>query len=336
MTPGRRKARSVSSALAKGPWPSRARAPFCLVSLALLLPFAARAEAPATTTPPRGPPPPAPPVSPPPPLPLGSVRAGDARQLESTYGRLPMTFIENKGQEDDRAKFYLRSRNQTLWITDDGVVFALLRATEPRTLVASPEGRRVRQRRAPPERLVFTQQFLNSSRRVAIEPRQLLPGTHNYYLGKDPSHWRPGVRGWGEVLYRDIWTGVDLRLYGNGRHLEQEFVVKPGGDPASIRVAYRGIEGLHIGEDGPLVIRTAFGELKESAPTIYQEIDGKRVAVTGRFKLLGPTAYTFEVGPYVPRYALVIDPTLVYATYLGGSLDDNALGIAVDGNGNAY
>jgi uncharacterized repeat protein (TIGR01451 family) len=101
-------------------------------------------------------------------------------------------------------------------------------------------------------------------------------------------------------------------------------------------VAYRGVEGLRVDEDGALVIRTAFGELKESPPTIYQEIDGKRIAVTGRFKLLGPTAYTFEVGPYQQRYALVIDPTLVYATYLGGSLDDNALGIAVDGNGHAY
>jgi len=219
-------------------------------------------------------------------------RPDDSRQLEATYGQLPTTFIENKGQEDDRAKFYLRSRNQTLWITNDGVVFDLLRAPAPQTPVVSPEGRRVRQRRAPPERLVFTQQFLNSNRRVTIEPRQLLPGTHNYYLGKDPSHWRPGIRGWGEVLYRDIWTGVDLRLYGNGRHLEQEFIVRPGGDPSRIRVAYRGIEGLRIAEDGALVIRTAFGELKESAPTIYQEIDGKRVAVDGYLRF--PSSFKGE------------------------------------------
>src|SRR5439155_7301781 len=75
---------------------------------------------------------------------------------------------------------------------------------------------------------------------------------------------------------------------------------------------------------------------KESAPTIYQDVDGKRVVLAGRFKLLGPTTYTFEVGPYEPRYALVIDPTLVYATYLGGTDNDNALGIAVDATGHAY
>src|SRR2546427_12900628 len=85
-----------------------------------------------------------------------------------------------------------------------------------------------------------------------------------------------------------------------------------------------------MAEDGALVIQTASGELRESSPAIYQEIDAKRIAVAGRFKLLGPTAYAFEVGPYEPRYALVIDPTLVYATYLGGTLDDKPLGIAVD------
>ena len=68
-------------------------------------------------------------------------------------------------------------------------------------------------------------------------------------------------------------------------------------------------------------IRTAFGELHESVPRIYQEIGGKRVEVTGRYKLLSATSYGFEVGPYERAYALVIDPTLTYSTYLGGSAE---------------
>src|SRR5262249_20646531 len=155
------------------------------------------------------------------------------------------------------------------------------------------------ERRSPPrrslqERLVFTQEFLGARTGPTIEPRQILPGAYNYYLGNDPARWRTGVRAYGEVVYREIWDGVDLRLYGNGRQLGQEFVVRPGGDPSRIRVVYRGVEGLRVAADGSLLIQTAFGELKESPPTIYQEIDGKRVAVGGRFKLLGPTAYTFE------------------------------------------
>jgi hypothetical protein len=43
-------------------------------------------------------------------------------------GRLPLAFIENQGQVDERAKFYVRSGNQTVWLTSEGLRFDLLRA----------------------------------------------------------------------------------------------------------------------------------------------------------------------------------------------------------------
>jgi len=45
---------------------------------------------------------------------------------------------------------------------------------------------------------------------------------------------------------------------------------------------------------------------------------------------------TFEVGPHDRTRPLVIDPSLVYSTYLGGSANDYGAGIAVDASGNAY
>src|SRR5439155_21659353 len=44
----------------------------------------------------------------------------------------------------------------------------------------------------------------------------------------------------------------------------------------------------------------------------------------------------FQVGAYERALALVIDPVLVYSTYLGGNGDDEGQGIAVDSLGNAY
>src|SRR5713101_6261193 len=316
-------------------WRSQRRHVIAWLALAMpLLPCVVHADPPASTVAvvsPHEHPDTGPPVSPPPPGGTDSVRQS------ASHGRLPHAFLENQGQVDGRVQLYLRSGRQTLWLTNEGVVFDLRRVVkETRGPTPAPADRKARRQNLPQERLVFTQDFVGATRGAAIEPRQLLPGTHNYYLGNDPAHWRTGVRGYREVVYREVWDGIDLRLYGNGRHLEQEFLVKAGGDPSRIRVAYQGIEGLRVAEDGALVIRTAFGELRESPPTIYQEIDGKRLTVSGRFKLLGPTAYAFEVGPYEPRYALVIDPTLVYATYLGGTLDDKPLGIAVDDRGHAY
>ena len=335
---GKTRARNVLVPVVDLPLPARIRRALSCIALALiLLPWAVHADAPGSTNTVRSLPAEDQSSASQPTATPAPGRGDTARGPTTPHGRLPQAFIENRGQVDERVKLYLRSGRQTLWLTNEGVVFDLLRmAEEARAPTAPPAERRARRSSLPKERLVFSQDFLGANLGATIEPKQLLPSTYNYYLGNDPTRWRTGVRAYAEVVYREIWAGIDLRLYGNGRHLEQEFVVKPGGDPSRIRVAYRGIEGLRIAEDGALVIRTAFGELRESPPAIYQEIDAKRIAVAGRFKLLGPTAYTFEVGPYEPRYALVIDPTLVYATYLGGTGTDRALGIAVDNQGHAY
>src|SRR5262249_54084140 len=169
-----------------------------------------------------------------------------------------------------------------------------------------------------------------------IEASQPLPGRYNYFIGKDPQHWHTDVRGYAEVVYREVWDGIDLRLSRNSSDLEQEFVVKPGGDLTQIQVAFKGIDGLHVAGDGSLVIHTAFGELRERPPRIYQEIAGQRVPVEGRFILTSQTTYTFKVKDYNPQYALVIDPTVLYSTFLGGSGDDSGNGVAVDSSGNAY
>jgi hypothetical protein len=123
----------------------------------------------------------------------------------------------------------------------------------------------------------------------------------------------------------------------NGRDLEQEFIVKPGGDLSRVHISYRGIKRLTIAKDGSLEIDTAFGKLHETQPRIYQKIDGKEFTVKGRFKLTSETSYGFEVGTHDTRYALVIDPTLLYSTYLGGSAAEEAANaVAVDASGNAY
>jgi hypothetical protein len=44
----------------------------------------------------------------------------------------------------------------------------------------------------------------------------------------------------------------------------------------------------------------------------------------------------FEVAEYDTTKPLVIDPTIVYSTYLGGNDFEDANGIAVDSDGNAY
>src|SRR5262249_8680048 len=105
-----------------------------------------------------------------------------------------------------------------------------------------------------------------------------------------------------------------------------------------VQMTYRGINNVSISRDGSLEVDTSFGKLRETKPLLYQQIAGKRIAVDGHFKLTTSKSYTFEVGTHNTEYPLVIDPTLLYSTFLGGSagVSSTNVSVAVDVAGNAY
>jgi len=259
--------------------------------------------------------------------------------------RGPLTFVENRGQFDPRDKFSARRGDDTIQLTNDSIVFGLARThAEARTPAEKgPAGKgpagiaNVSGTRLPPpmDHLSFSEKIAGANPALTIQPQVEQPGRYNYLLGSDRSLWRTHVKGYALVTYRDAWRGVDLRLYGQGRDLEHVFVVKPGGDPNSIRMDLSGIEGLKVTADGSLAIDTAFGQLSQRKPIAYQTINGKRAEVPVRVKVAG-NSYAFAVGKYDSRSPLVIDPVLLYSTYLGGIHDDDGQAITTDAAGNAY
>jgi hypothetical protein len=138
------------------------------------------------------------------------------------------------------------------------------------------------------------------------------------------------------VRYREVYPGIDLVFYGNQRRLEYDFVVSPGSDPSKIRLEFQGAEDVSLDEKGNLVLRLKDGEVIQRAPVIYQEVDGRRVDVTGGYWIDHKGRVGCQVASWDRQRPLVIDPVLVYSTYLGGSSYDYGYGITVDGSGNAY
>ena len=168
-----------------------------------------------------------------------------------------------------------------------------------------------------------------------VEAADPLPWRANFLIGpKD--RWRVGVVLFGEVAYRSLYPGIDM-IYGrSGRDLKSEFVLAPGADPSRIRMRYSGAGVLRIDESGSLVIPLGAGELRERSPEVYQEKEGRRIPVQGRFFLQGRAAAGFVIGDYDVSLPLVIDPVLSYSTLLGGSGADAATALAVDSTGSAY
>src|ERR1700683_4978144 len=88
---------------------------------------------------------------------------------------------------------------------------------------------------------------------------------------------------------------------------------------------------------GNLVLQTAGNQLVESAPVFYQPgVDGANVSINGQQQLTGGNQVSFQAGGYDTSKPLVIDPTLGFSSYIGGSSTDGASAIAVDANGSSY
>ncbi|MGC9197115.1 MAG: SBBP repeat-containing protein, partial [Syntrophobacteraceae bacterium] len=192
---------------------------------------------------------------------------------------------------------------------------------------------------------------------VKIEAQEVQKGKINYFIGKDPGKWKTNIPTYKAVLYRDVYPGIDIRFYGNNRGLEYDIIVRPGANPSTVRFRYSGAKDVEVSGNGDLCVDVAGGRLIEKKPTIYQRVCGKKVLRWGRFvvreepKVLrsarglprvcaGYRTYTcrFDLGPYDRNAPLVVDPSLVYSTYLGGSgqYGDSASAIASDASGNAY
>jgi len=171
----------------------------------------------------------------------------------------------------------------------------------------------------------------------ASRPENPLPSVSHYYIGDDPKQWHPNVPNYERVKFEQVYPGIDLVYYGNQQRLEYDFVLRPGAEPNQIRLAYSGADSMRLDSDGDLILSVQGRELRQRRPVVYQEIGGSRVEVAGGYELTKRTGEVrFVVADYDRTKPLIVDPTLVYSTYLGGSGLDQANAIAADSTGATY
>lgn len=158
---------------------------------------------------------------------------------------------------------------------------------------------------------------------------------YNYFLGNDASRWQARLRAYDQVHYRGLYAGIDMAVYSLGNHFKYDLIVQPGADPHQIRLIYTGTDELFL-KDGDLHLRTSVRALAEMKPYAYQRIDGRQVEVPVHFVLNG-NEVTFALPEgFDPAHKLVIDPTLVGATYSGSTASCYGHSATYDDAGNIY
>lgn len=160
---------------------------------------------------------------------------------------------------------------------------------------------------------------------------------HNYFIGNNSAQWAGNVPVFGKVVYHDIYDGVDAVVYSKGVSMKYDFVVAPGASVSDISLQFEGVSP-ELTPEGSLRIRTSVNEVEEGAPYAYQVINGAEQEVKCNYvldKRSGTVHFAFPQG-YDKTAALVIDPTLVFATYSGGTGSTFGFSATYDEDGNLY
>ncbi len=212
--------------------------------------------------------------------------------------RMPLRFEANHGQFPAEVLYMARASGLTLALTARGPA--------------------IRAAGAEPVNL----SFVNANRLPHIEALDQFPARTDYFVGKRES-WRTGISSYARVRYGDVYPGIDAVYYGNQSQLEYDFVLRPGADPNAIRLKFRGPVQVSISPEGDLILDSPAGRLVQKKPVVYQQDGGAtRREIAGRYVMLSRDTAGFRVGRSDRGRSLVIDPALIFSSYLGGTGKD--------------
>ncbi|MFC0212487.1 SBBP repeat-containing protein [Paenibacillus chartarius] len=253
------------------------------------------------------------------------------KSLLTSFGQLPVSFIRNRGQIDSRQLYFTSGSGFRCAFASEEVLFTLYESSASRDRnKGSVKGCNVALR------------FVDGNPDPVPEGDGEEEGNIHYLKGSDPERWIRHVPMYREIRYRRVWPGIDVIFQGEKGRLKYDVVLEPGAAAEHIGFSYEGAEDIRLDEAGSLLIDTPLGTLKDTRPEAYQERDGARIPIDCRFVIhseaSGRKKVGFELtGPYDPMLPVVIDPILIYSTYLGGAGGNTqGFAVAVDSTGSAY
>jgi len=253
---------------------------------------------------------------------VAEIFSGADWRLSTTSS--PNVFEENIGQADSRVQFQLRRPRYNVFVTGDSLVTVL---DSPKRTVLSgtngPDGKTSSADSSKQFGTAIEMIFADRSAAASIVGRETLSTTANIYVGADSARWKTGVPLHAMLHHRALYPGVDLALISDRGRLSYNFVLRPDGDITSIKLKFRGLKAISVTDDGRLALTLPDGgQLFHSAPKFVEYVGGEQKKRSGKFRLLSDYRVGFQVDGRNPNATLVIDPTVDFASYFGGTGTD--------------
>lgn len=239
-----------------------------------------------------------------------------------------LRYIENKGQLPDPVRYEARVAGGSIFIEDRSFTFMLFNQEDLRRIHPQQSDTIVLRGHS------WRQHFYGASGPAAQHATGPSAHYYNFFTGNQPERWASRVREYEEIYYENLYPDIDLRIYSSANNLKYDFVVKPHADASLIRMTYEGLNGLAI-RNGMLYLETSVGNFIEQKPYAYQMIDGQARRIACRYDVSG-VEVRFRLGAYDPAQPLIIDPTLIFASYTGSTADNFGYTATYDAAGAMY
>lgn len=242
-----------------------------------------------------------------------------------------LRFTENKGQWNNRIAFRADIPNGQLLLEKNAFYFFLYDNNDL-TKIQHPANKTA----VTVHGHAFKEEFLGANPQPEVMGANAFADYANYYIGNDPAHWAGGVKIFPELNYKDLYPGIDLRVYTKENSiLKYDWIVRPGGNAADIRISYNGLDELRI-KEGALSLKTTVGDMLEEKPFAYQTINGFKVEVKCNFVVSGNVVSLSFPDGYNGNETLIVDPTIIFSTYTGSRADNWGYTATYDAQQNMY
>lgn len=267
---------------------------------------------------------------------LATAKYGDKPQLPyhtaTTPDNKPIDFIENKGQWNSPFLYKAETGKGDVYLQPNGFTYIIGASSNNDLLSLYHHGAIV----TPPVlnfhayRVVF-----ENANKPQINADKPATYYFNYFHGKDSSRWKTNIHPFRVVDYKKLYDGIDMHISSQNGNMKYEFIVAAKADPSVIKMRYRGQDNMSL-KKGNLIINTSVGDVTELKPYVYQYINDTRVQVRCNYKLNDNViSYEFP-DDYDKSVPLIIDPTVVFATFSGSKADNWGYTATYDEHGNFY
>ena len=248
-----------------------------------------------------------------------------------------LSFTENKGQVHDqnyksRADvLYSGSDGQlTFHLKNNGISYQQFRIDSWKKEI---DPKTKEEREAPDQTSIYRidVSWLNCNLNAIKLVEQASADFSNYYSESCPNG-ALNVKSYGQVTYKQLYNGIDLKWYQKGGHLKYDYIVKVGANYKQIQLVLDGAESININNKGELILKTPLGTIVEQAPLVIQ--NGKHLKSKWVIK---NNIISFDIENINPKQDFIIDPIIRnWGTYYGGTSNTIAYGITTDSRGNVY